>query len=95
MEKFQSSFVFSKINLDFSLDTSVESFYFNASSQTLSAFSGTNKIVFRIPFSHIVVTPEYIILSFRLTDGSTYPLHLSRANPAILEWYKTFSESNV
>lgn len=95
MQKFQSSFVYSKTSLDFSLDISVESFYFNASSQTLSAFSGSNKIVFRVPLSHTVITPTDIILCFRLADSSTYPLHLSRAIPAIAEWYKIFSESNV
>ena len=95
MQKFQSSFVFSKTSLDFSLDISVESFYFCASARTLSAFSGSSKIVYRIPLSHTVITPTDIILCFRLEDGSTYPLHLSRAIPAIVEWYKIFSESYV
>lgn len=95
MKTFQSSFVYSKTSLDFSLDISVESFYFNASSKTLSVFSGSNKIVYRIQLSHTVLTPTDIILCFKLKDGSTYPLHLSRANPHIVAWYKTFSESNV
>ena len=95
MPQFQSSFIYSKTSLDFSLDLSVESFYFNASSKTLSAYSGSNKIVYRIPLTHTVLNPTDIILCFRLQDGSTYPLHLSRAIPAIAEWYKAFSEANV
>ena len=95
MKTFQSSFVYSKTSLDFSLDISVESFYFNASSKTLSAYSGSIKLAYRIPLSHTVITPVDFILCFRLIDGSTYPLHLSRANPRIAEWYKAFSEANV
>ena len=95
MTQFQSSFIYSKTSLDFSLDISVESFYFNASSKTLSAYSGSNIIAYRIPLSHTVITPTDIILCFKLKDGSPYPLHLSRAIPAIVEWFKTFSESNV
>lgn len=95
MSNFQSSFIYSKTSLDFSLDLSVESFYFNASSKTLSAYSGSTKIVYRIPLTHTVLNPTDIILCFRLPDGKTYPLHLSRAIPAIVEWYKTFSEANV
>ena len=95
MSNFQSSFIYSKTSLDFSLDLSVESFYFNASSKTLSAYSGSNTIVYRIPLTHTVLTPTDIILCFRLPDGKTYPLHLSRAIPAIVEWYKVFSEANV
>lgn len=95
MQQFQSSFIYSKTNLDFSLDISVESFYFNASSKTLSAYSGSNIIAYRIPLSHTVLTPTDIILCFRLKDGSTYPLHLSRANPHIVDWYIEFSVANV
>ena len=95
MSKFQSSFIYSKTSLDFSLDISVESFYFNASGKTLSAYSGSNIIAYRIPLSHTVLNPTDIILCFKLKDGSTYPLHLSRAIPAIAEWYKAFSEANV
>ena len=95
MSNFQSSFIYSKTSLDFSLNLSVESFYFNASSKTLSAYSGSNKIVYRIPLTHTVLTPADIILCFRLQDGSTYPLHLSRANPRIVAWFKEFSEANV
>ena len=95
MSQFQSSFIYSKTSLDFSLDISVESFYFNDSSMSLSAYSGSNKLVYRIPLTHTVLTPTDIILCFRLPDGSTYPLHLSRANPHIVAWYKEFSEANV
>ena len=95
MPTFQSSFIYSKTSLDFSLDISVESFYFNAAALSLSAFSGSNKIVYRIPLTHTVITTTDIILCFRLADGTTYPLHLSRANSTIVEWYKLFSESNV
>lgn len=95
MSNFQSSFIYSKTSLDFSLNISVESFYFNASSKTLSAYSGSNTIVSRIPLTHTVLNTTDIILCFRLTDGKTYPLHLSRAIPAIVEWYKAFSEANV
>ena len=95
MSNFQSSFIYSKTSLDFSLDLSVESFYFNASSKTLSAYSGSNIIAYRIPLSHTVLNETYIILCFKLKDGSTYPLHLSRYNPHIVAWYKEFSEANV
>ena len=95
MSNFQSSFIYSKTSLDFSLDLSVESFYFNASSLSLSAYSGSNMIVYRIPLTHTVLTPTDIILCFRLKDGSTYPLHLSRSNSTIVEWYKAFSVANV
>ena len=95
MPQFQSSFIYSKTSLDFSLEISVESFYFNASSLSLSAWSGFNKIVYHIPLTHTVITPQDIILCFILQDGSSYPLHLSRAIPAIAEWYKLFSEANV
>ena len=95
MPQFQSSFIYSKTSLDFSLDISVESFYFNASSKTLSAYSGSNIIANRIPLSHTVITTTDLILCFRLKDGSPFPLHLSRANPHIVAWYKEFSEANV
>ena len=95
MSSFQSSFIYSKTSLDFSLDLSVESFYFNASSLSLSAYSGSNSIAYRVPLTHTVITPEDIILCFRLPDGTTYPLHLSRANSKIVEWYKEFSNANV
>lgn len=95
MQKFQSSFIYSKTSLDFSLDLSVESFYFNASSQTLSAYSGSNSIAYRVPLTHTVLTPEDIILCFRLPSGVTFPLHLTRSNSKIVEWYKVFSEANV